>query len=246
MPTIEVAATASRSAPGSSSSSPTGFGASYGDGFVGLGYQGRARYSPNNDGGVSVGFGLGNARDLVGAEIAVSSTSTLRRGFGTSGTISARLHRVVPRNVGLSVGVENATSWGGTDGGRSLFAVASRVIRVRAEEGGAFGSVTINAGVGNGRFRREADVQSHRQTFNPFASIGVRVAEPASVVADWTGQNLNLGVSLVPFRWIPLVISPNVADVFHTSGDGARFTLGAGVGFKFGGLRNIFAGERTE
>jgi hypothetical protein len=61
----------------------------------------------------------------------------------------------------------------------------------------------------------------------------LRVAEPVNLIAEWTGQDLNLGVSIVPFREIPLVITPALADVTNNAGDGARFVLGIGYGFSF-------------
>lgn len=240
LPSIEVAATASRSAPGSSAASPTGFGANFGDGFIGAGYQRRARYTSRDDGSIATGFGLGNARDNIGAEITISSASTVRQGIGRNGSVSARLHRVVPRNLGLSIGVENAKSWGATDGGRSLFAVASRSVHFRKKEGDPFSTITVNVGAGNGRFRREDDVTARKQKFNPFASVGMRVAEPVGAIIDYTGQDLMLGLSIVPFKFVPLVISPTLADVTNSAGDGVRFTVGAGMGFKFGAIRNIF------
>jgi hypothetical protein len=52
-------------------------------------------------------------------------------------------------------------------------------------------------------------------------------------VADWTGQDLNLGVSLAPFPALPLVVTPALADLTGRAGDGARFTVGAGFGLRF-------------
>ena len=68
---------------------------------------------------------------------------------------------------------------------------------------------------------------------NVFGSVGLRVVEPVSVIADWTGQDLTLGTSIAPFRNFPLVITPAVADVTGNAGDGARFILGVGFGYSF-------------
>ena len=63
--------------------------------------------------------------------------------------------------------------------------------------------------------------------------MGVRATEWAGLVADWTGQDLNLGVSLAPLTSFPLVITPTLADVTGNAGDKVRFMLGAGFGFRF-------------
>jgi hypothetical protein len=249
-PTIEVAASASRGAPGSSSGSPTGYGANWGDGFVGGGYQNRTRYSLNKpwrgrmDGSVVAGFGLGNARDLIGFEAAVTSFSTFRSGLGKHSAISFKFHRVLPRNVGVAVGWENALRTDGTDGGKSIYGVATSVIKTREMAGDPFSSVTISAGLGGGRFQRESDIGAGRNGVNPFASLGVRVLDPVSVIADWTGQDLTLAVSVVPIAEIPLVITPGFADVTHSAGDGPRFTIGMGLGFRFAQIRDILAPNR--
>ncbi len=58
--------------PGSSSGSPTAFGADFGSVFTGASFQERTRFTSSSDGAVSAGFGLGNATKAVGLEIAVS------------------------------------------------------------------------------------------------------------------------------------------------------------------------------
>lgn len=37
----------------------------------------------------------------------------------------------------------------------------------------------------------------------------------------------------MPFPGRPLILTPAIADVTRRAGDGARFILGAGVGFQF-------------
>jgi hypothetical protein len=76
---------------------------------------------------------------------------------------------------------------------------------------------------------------------NVFGSVAVRVVEPVSLIADWNGQTLSLGVSIKPFLDIPLVITPGLTDIVgdNTNGtgfnglNGLRFTLGVGYGIYF-------------
>lgn len=243
-PTLPILSTVGRTSPGSSSGSPTAFGANLGDGFVGAGLQSRTRYDEDDtwedpDGTAVVGFGLGNSRDLVGLEVAFTFVSTLDSGFFDRNTISFKLHRVLPGDYGVAVGWENAIRIGdGLDGGSSLYAVGSKVWG----QGGLnpFNTVTLSAGIGGGRFRFEDAITDDEQIVNLFASLGVQVWEPMSVIADWTGQDLTLAASIVPFQTIPLIITPGIADITGEAGDGARFILGAGMGFDFARLPRLF------
>jgi hypothetical protein len=229
-----------RTPPGSSAGSPTAFGAGWGDAFMGAGFQQRARFVDAVDGTVVAGFGLGNPRSLIGAEVALTSFSTIRSGFLKHSGVSVKLHRLFPADLGVAVGWENAwtssarTDW---DEGSSYYAVVSRVVDTNGE--GAFTSVTASLGVGTGRFRSEQRILNDEGGVGVFASLGVRVLDHASIIADWTGQDLGIAYSFVPFRSFPLVLTPAVVDLMGTAGDGARFVLGVGAGFRFVDNRNI-------
>lgn len=253
LPATEVAATASRLVPGHNTASQSAFGANFGDGFVGAGYASHTRSGLSSDGSTVIGFGLLNSRDYVGLEVAVFSFSTIREGFMQNGALGLKLHRAFPRNISVAIGGENLAHWGHTDVPNTYYGVASKVWRLRQREGDPFGSLTANLGVGNGRFSPSFDTlrTSNSGNIGVFGSVGLRVHEKASLIADWGGQDLTLAASIVPLRWVPLVITPGIADVLQRnngrSGAGATnthhtraFVLGVGLGFKFSQVRNIF------
>jgi hypothetical protein len=220
--------------PGTTMGSPSAFGARYGDIFMGAGYQQRTRYTNIHDGSVVAGFGLGNPIHKIGAEIALTSYSTVRSGFGSVGGVSFKLHRILPHLVGIAVGVENVFDWGKTDGGRSMYAVASKVFWLGDPNRRLFNSLALSLGVGNGRFLPEADAIAKVHAVNLFGSVSLRLLGPVSAGADWTGQNMNVGLSATPLKAVPIVISAGYADVLtHYAGDGARFIIGAGFGIDF-------------
>ena len=221
------------SAPGSTITSPTAFGAQWQDVFAGVSYQGRTRFTNLSDGAFVVGFGLGDRRESVGLEVAIASVSTIRQGIFKNGSISAKLHRALDDSTGVAVGVENLLPWGGTDGGTSVYGVATKVFRFADSPDEAFSSLTTTLGLGSGRFRSQADVTNNTGSVNVFGSAGLRVFRPVSVIADWSGQTLGLGLSIVPFRDVPLSINPAVVDVTNGAGDGARFTMSVGYALKF-------------
>jgi hypothetical protein len=217
---------------GSSIGSPTAFGADSGQAFTGISFQSRARNTGRSDGATSAGFGLGDARRSVGLEVAVSVVDLLGDTF-QDGTVSFKAHRLLSNSFAVAVGVENAVIWGDTDGGTSAYGVASKVFTLRNNPEDPFNRLTVSLGVGSGRFRSEDDVEDDQGTINVFASAGLQATRNVSLIADWTGQDLNLGVSIVPFRGLPLVITPGIADVTGSAGDGARFILGIGSGISF-------------
>jgi len=140
---------------------------------------------------------------------------------------------LLSNDLAIAVGVENAVTWGVTDGGSSVYGVASKIFQLRQNPADPFSRLTVSLGVGGGRFRSEDDIEDGNGTVNVFGSAGLQVADRVSLIGEWTGQDLNLGVSFVPFRGLPLVITPAVADVTGNAGDGARFILGVGYAISF-------------
>jgi hypothetical protein len=230
--TTELTRQGLRGQPGSSAGSTGAFGAEWGDFFFGAGYQQRTRFSTLNDGSVSAGFGLGNPTEYVGVEVAFTSASTFRQGFGNNGSMSLKIHRILPNFYGVAVGFENVANWGGTDGGSSIYGVVSHNFQFREDASAFLGSLAWNVGVGNNRYLRESTLAAGGTGVNLFASGGLRLHEQAALVLDWTGQDLASVISVVPIRSMPLVVSAGWADLTRTAGDGPRFIIGAGVGFK--------------
>jgi len=222
---------------GSSTGSPTAYGASQGQAFVATSFQARTRFNNRSDGGISAGVGLGNPRNLVGLETTFAVTNLFGNGAGTS-SISFKVHHVFPENFAAAVGVENAIQIGDArDTGLSVYGVVSKSLQLRDSVTKPFSSLTASVGVGSGRFRRLEEIGGQEvfseSSVGVFGSLGVRVAEPVTAIVDWTGQDLTLGASFLPFRRIPLVITPAVADITGSAGDGARFILGIGYAFNF-------------
>lgn len=216
---------------GTTIASPTAFGVQYGDAFIGASLQSRTRRSHSADGTAAVGFGLGDARRYVGLETVLALVD-LSDPF-QDGTVSFKLHRLITKDFAVAIGFENAIRWGSPDGGSSIYGVASKVFTLDSDFRNPLSRLTVSVGVGSDRFRSESDIRRGNDGANVFGSVGLQVIEPASLIADWTGQDLSLGISVIPFRGVPLVITPAVADVTGNAGDGPRFVLGAGYAIRF-------------
>lgn len=210
---------------------PSGYGAGWGSAGVGVGLQERTRFTDDADGVAGVGIGFGNPRKTVGLTVGLTVTDLWGDTF-QDGTLSLKLHRLLPYDVSVAVGVQGALTWGETDGGSSVYGALTKRF-ILAEPSEPFSQIYLSVGVGGGQYRSESDVEAGRDTVGAFGAIAVRIAEPASAIAEWTGQDLTLGFSVTPFRKIPLVISPAITDITGSAGDGTRFILGIGYGFSF-------------
>lgn len=234
VPTFTIEAEKARGVPGTSTSSPVAYGANWGTAYIGAGFQGRTRYAEYNrdgvDGAITAGFGIGNSYETVGLDVSVGLLGTVDNPGKLA--LGLKLHRALPGNAAVAVGVENALVSSAIDSDRSFYVVGSKQIDL-AHPADAFSSVVVSGGLGNGRFLFEDDFQAGANGINVFGSVGVRVVESLGFIADWTGQDLALALSIVPFEDVPFTITPGFADVTGTAGDGARFVVGAAMGFYF-------------
>jgi hypothetical protein len=226
-------------------SSPTAFGANGGDVFVGASYQASTRpqifnlsapTSPQGgrDGAVSAGFGLGDARNLVALETIATSYSTVRNGFGNQGSLSFKLHKALSDTFAIAGGYENAILWGtGNDGGQTGYGVASLVLNPDANIG-LFSNTTVSVGAGAGRFRNVGDVRTGKDSYNVFGSVGTRLSPNFSLIADWNGQDLSVGLPItIPLGGANLQVVPSLVDLVNPETGGSRFVVNGGVGFRF-------------
>jgi hypothetical protein len=218
-----------RLGPAASVSVPTAFGVDGGEVFFGMAYQGRTRYTEEDDAAGVVGVGIGTRR-LIALEAALTTYSTIRSYPFETGGVSFKLHRALPRQTSVAVGYENALSWGGSDAEGSLYAAVTKMVNLREDPEAPFNTAVLTLGVGDGRFRFEEDDADDKETINLFAAAGARVTPQVSLVADWTGQDLNAAASLTPLRHIPVVVTIGLADLTGSAGDGARLILSLGYG----------------
>ncbi|MDA1081631.1 MAG: hypothetical protein O2973_08120 [Gemmatimonadetes bacterium] len=232
-----------RGSPGTGSSSPMAFGAAMGDVFIGSTWQNEtrgAKVAPNtftangtDNASISIGFGLGDAVNGIGLTTVVTGLSPFRPGAGKTNTVSLQAFRNINETTVIAVGVENAIVGGGSSGSESFYGVVSKVFQSPWEGAPWLKAVTGSVGVGGGRFRQINDANSDKSTANVFSSLAVLVHDQLSLLADYTGQDLNLGFSVVPFRNYGFAITPMIADVTQTATGTARLVVGVGMGIHF-------------
>ncbi|MEY2976596.1 MAG: hypothetical protein ACO31I_05990 [Prochlorotrichaceae cyanobacterium] len=217
--------------PGVSLSTPSGYGLAWRSLGIGVGIQSRTRYSHRADGTLGVGLGFGNPTQAVGLQVGLGLVDVTDP--FADGTISLKLHRQLPEDIAIAIGGNGVLTWGSPDGGTSFYGVVTKRFTLKESSQAPFSQITTSLGVGSGQFRSESAVNQNQEGVGVFGSVAVRLAEPVSGIVEWTGQDLNLGVSLIPFRKIPLVITPSVNDITGSAGDGARFVVGIGYGLNF-------------
>lgn len=220
-----------RSSPSITIINPSGYGASWGSAGVGFGLQERARFTDESDGVIGFGFGLGNPRKNIGAQVGISLVD-LSSPF-EDGAINLKLHRRLPEDFSIAAGVQGIVTWGNTDGGSSVYGVTTKRFRLRQDRTKALSEIYTTVGVGGGQFRTEFNINSGNENVGVFGSLGVKVIQPLGFVAEWTGQDLTIGLPVIPFRRLPLVIVPAVTDITGSAGDGARFVVGLGYSFSY-------------
>lgn len=220
-----------RASPSITIINPSAYGASWGNFGVGIGFQERARFTDEADGVIGLGFGLGNSQKNVGVQLGVSLVD-VSSPFN-DGAVNLKLHRRLPQDFAVALGVQGLTTWGDTDGGSSVYGVTTKRFRLRQDRTKPFSELYTSVGLGGGQFRSESDIDNGNDTIGLFGSIALKIIEPVGLVTEWTGQDLTIGVPLVLFRNLPLVIVPAVTDVTGTAGDGARFVVGVGYSFSF-------------
>jgi hypothetical protein len=198
---------------------------------IGVGIQSRTRYSHKADGTLGFGIGFGNPAQTVGLQVGLGLVD-LTDPFA-DGTLSLKLHRQLPQDVAIAIGGNGVLTWGSPDGGTSVYGVVTKRFSLKDDVNESFGQLTTSLGIGSGQFRSEADVEQGRDGVGLFGSVAIRLAKPVSGIVEWMGQDLNLGLSIIPVQKIPLVITPAVNDITGKAGDGARFVVGVGYGISF-------------
>lgn len=234
------------SSPAISVLNPIGYGNAWGNIGVGLSYQERTRFGNSEDGTLSFSMGFGDPQESIGIDAILtilSLTDDNQSAAFSTGSMSFKISRNLPGNSAVSLGVENLIRWpeGSGDSGTSTYLVGSKLFQLREDPFSSFGLAYVTVGVGNGRFRppEDFDFVDDGLQFNPFASAAVQVFPQVNAITEWTGQDISLGLSFVPFRDLPLVVTiaaidltGNAEEAFGRDGE-ARFTGAVSYGFSF-------------
>lgn len=217
------------SSPASSFGSPIAFGSNLGDVFFAIGgTETLPGAADDYDGGAAVGFGLGDAKKAIGAEITVGIIS-LQDDFGGDGNIGFKVHTLLSDTVSVAVGAENLGRWGDAEGGESShYAAIAKAWQLRSGTPENPLTLITNIGVGDNRFDDFGESDT-----GLFGSAALYFTPQVGGVLDWTGRQLNAGVSIVPFRHFPMNITLGAANVTEENNQDVQFTGSLGFSFNF-------------
>ena len=210
---------------------PVGYGADNNTVFLSGTYQESVREDEGSVGAGGIGIGIGDATEAVGLELSYALRTAEEEDFGEGG-FNAKLHRRFGQDASFALGWNGFVNIGRNDFEHSKYGVLTKVFRTQESLDQFFSRVAVTVGVGDGQFRSNGAVDAGDNNINVFGNVAVRVVRPVSFIAEWTGQDLALGLSIAPFKNIPFVITPAVRDLAG-AGDEARFVLGAGTAFRF-------------
>lgn len=241
-------ATTRRAFPSISIAVPTGYGAHRGQVFAGVGYQSRTRYSGGRnpgtmfgggrqDGAVGIGFGIGDARESVGLQVSYTAASFGGSRAPLSGGFNAKIHKQFGNGWAAAVGGEGIINIGRlrnnneveyNDFENTYYGVVTKTFELRDYEE-PFSRLSLTAGAGSGRFRSVDNIVNGEFGIGVFGSAALQVVPSTNVIAEWTGQDLGLGVSVAPFPNFPIVFTPAVRDIAGEGDGDPRFILGVGI-----------------
>ena len=225
--TLNAQMTAPIAAPGIAFGSPTGFGAGWGQAFAGIGGETVPSGPDDVDGSALLGFGLGDPRRFVGLEASMNVIS-LREGFAEDGNWNFKLHRTLPFRAAFAIGVEDTGGWGAAkDGDSSVYGVYTQAVDLSPETLKRPLTLTYNIGVGNERF-----TDPDKSGVSPFGSVSFAWHRQDAVILDWTGRDLNAGLSFVPFYRIPIVLTVGFINLTERFAD-SEFAGGVGYLYQF-------------
>lgn len=220
--------------PGTTIVTPTAHGARWGQVYGGVSSKptilGRKNWS---DGTITLGMGLGNPERWAGLDIALNVFDSYSD-FGEERALSLKLHRRLPRDVSVALGYENVWSRveDRSEGGRSVYGVASKKLRL-LEHSRSLQRASISVGLGSDRFLSAARFQQEAVGVGLFASGAVKLLPFASLIANWTGQDLAIGLSFRPLKRVPITVTPAFTDITGRAREGARFSIGIATTYDF-------------
>lgn len=208
------------------------FGANWGDLFVSGSAATAGRERNRIDGYLGLGFGLGDAYNLVGSTISYNMQSV--RNFGATNGIDIDLHRVVfsdaQTQVAMAVGVTNLIkvySGGYTDRlTEGYWGAITSYIFLRPDDPVNTLPLALTVGGASGQYNSQTDV-------GIFGGVGIQLAPQLGIGAAWTGISLDLGVSYVPIPTFPLTLTMEGIDLTNNTSGGPRFLLGINLGYNF-------------
>jgi len=185
----------------------------------------------------SFGVGLGDPVKLLGFQIGSSMMDISQHDMYNLGL---KVHKYFGEGLSVAVGIEDLFTFGSStqasSGYSSEYIALTKDLRYNFVPQSIMSKVSYSLGVGVGRFSElsQYDVKDKNRKNGTYVFGGLQyhIDKRFSLHADWTGTNLDAGLSFNSFvEKVPFTIILGAADLTPYSGNGVRF-IGA-VGFAY-------------
>jgi hypothetical protein len=205
---------------------PSGWGASAGMVFFGIGTTTPQVYSDRSDGDSGAGFGLGNPSKNLGLELSVAMMDLSKRDNFSFGF---KVHRIIADGTSIGIGGMNLFHDKlKSDADDSYYVVVSHSMQNLQTESNPYESkLQFNLGVGRGMFSTMSpyDVAAGKGKHGTyiFGSTAYEIFKATNAIVEWSGMNLNAGVSTGLFSisdHIPVTATVAAGDLTRYTGDG--------------------------
>ncbi|MFM8315390.1 MAG: hypothetical protein ACKOA8_13975 [Deltaproteobacteria bacterium] len=206
---------------------PTGYSAKWGDVFASFAVNNRGRYTNNPDGVVIVGAGFGNPISWLGFELAISFLN-VKKVFNSGIGFSGKISHTFPDSTSIAIGKIDFLQIpvNAADSGSSDYLAISRAFQLKDDPTENFSLLVVTLGIGDEIFKGDELFFKDADTFGLFGSASLRIFQPLNVILNWN-QNMNLGLSVTPFRRFPLILSAGALDLMNVNNSkGVRFIFG--------------------
>lgn len=188
---------------------------------------------------VSFGVGFGNPAKNIGVQIGSNVLDVSQMDLYNLG---AKVHRYIKNGISIGAGVENIYMFGSGgygDAVPSVYIAITHNLGYTHSPETFLSRISYSIGGGYGRFSEltELDIlhnNSNNGTY-AFGALQFRVFRMLNCHVEWTGTNLNSGISIhsrigkIPFSFVF-----SAADLTKYSGDGVRFLGAVGALYQFG------------
>ena len=176
----------------------------------------RAGTGSGNDGSLALGFGLGDANKGVGLQFTGYVTS-LTDDFADSGYLAVKAGtRLGDQPLYFAVSVDHLAGWGDSSGLDPSFSAALTAFP-QVDLGGADFPLMLTLGAGS-------DIRNNRTDPGVFLGAGIGLTESLGASLAWTGEEMDLGISLRPPENQSLSLTATVGDLFDQE-DNRRVTV---------------------
>jgi hypothetical protein len=207
---------------------PTGWGASEGMVFFGIGCTTPQVYSHRSDGDSGAGIGIGSPSKNLGLELSVAMMDLSGRDNFSYGI---KVHRIIADGTSIGIGGVNLfRDKIKSDADESFYVAVSHAVQsVPSDNNPNESKLHVNLGVGSGMFSTMSpyDIAAGKRKHGSyvFGSTAYEIFEATNAIIEWSGINLNAGIStgLISISdHVPVTVTVAAGDLTSYSGDGVR------------------------